>query len=525
MKKISDDSYASADSKSTENFNFEQEEIKMTNGFLKHSLSHLGYNSYDAIADIVDNSIEPNLNTSTVKILVNHKGNKITDIVIADDGDGMTMETLKNALSFASSNKDAKYNLGLYGTGLKTASLSIGYRLEILSKYVGTDEINYAYFDLTDVDPNAAPIKFFGSATPELVDYFNSFGFTKGTVVKISEIHHLCNNDFYSFTETLRKRLGTKNYRFIRDAEIDFILNDEPINAISPIGLNAVSPIKISPNGFGFDYKGLRIDLDVYWFKRTTEKKKEGYVTRQPSNSGFYIYRNNRLVGQGLSLGCLGKTSKDTWYNGTRIEMSINGQCDDIFNVSLTKIINESTDIEQGFLDKLKETVAPYLADSKIREQEYTPKPEISEDTEKALADVTKKINDNKLLNVTRPSKPKNKNPKKQQNPNPHKSPKTNFKNNDWFGGYRFEERSEFDPIYKTLIEEGLVYCVINSNHPFYKYFLAECDKDTKQAIAIYFACQYKGLKDCGYYNDESIAEAIDELMLRTSEAFRILYR
>jgi hypothetical protein len=88
---------------------------------LTESLRDIGYDFPSAVADIVDNSIMAD--ASRVEILIEFDG---TDSVvsIADDGCGMTANGLIEALRYGSRRNYSREDLGRYGLGLKTASLS-----------------------------------------------------------------------------------------------------------------------------------------------------------------------------------------------------------------------------------------------------------------------------------------------------------------------------------------------------------------------------------------------------------------
>ena len=88
---------------------------------LTESLRDIGYDFPAAVADIVDNSIMAE--ASRVDIVVEFDGED-SSVVIADDGAGMTANGLTEALRYGSRRTYSARDLGRYGLGLKTASLS-----------------------------------------------------------------------------------------------------------------------------------------------------------------------------------------------------------------------------------------------------------------------------------------------------------------------------------------------------------------------------------------------------------------
>lgn len=100
---------------------------------LMESMRAVGYTLESAIADLIDNSISAN--AENVRI---HFGSLAEDFVsIVDDGDGMSFtearEAMKLAATNARENRSGK-DLGRFGLGLKTASLSQCRDLTLVSK-------------------------------------------------------------------------------------------------------------------------------------------------------------------------------------------------------------------------------------------------------------------------------------------------------------------------------------------------------------------------------------------------------
>ena len=88
---------------------------------LTESLRDIGYDFASAVADIVDNSIMAG--ASRVEILIEFDGTD-SAVFVADDGRGMTANGLLEALRYGTRRTYSRGDLGRYGLGLKTASLS-----------------------------------------------------------------------------------------------------------------------------------------------------------------------------------------------------------------------------------------------------------------------------------------------------------------------------------------------------------------------------------------------------------------
>lgn len=100
------------------------------------SLRDVGYtNSVSAVCEHVDNAVQ--WGAKNVRVYFNERGRRgdvKIDVLIVDDGVGMSPETLRVAMSFGGSTVfDRREGIGRFGVGMKTAALSMGPRLEVYS--------------------------------------------------------------------------------------------------------------------------------------------------------------------------------------------------------------------------------------------------------------------------------------------------------------------------------------------------------------------------------------------------------
>lgn len=95
------------------------------------SLRALGYDLPQAIADIVDNSVAAH--STKIDIDIKVEGTS-PSIIISDNGHGMSETRLREALRYGSRREYVKGDLGKFGLGLKTASLSQCQALTVASR-------------------------------------------------------------------------------------------------------------------------------------------------------------------------------------------------------------------------------------------------------------------------------------------------------------------------------------------------------------------------------------------------------
>ena len=122
---------------------------------LMSSLRHLGYSNHAAISDLIDNSLDADAQNIAVDV-ERVKGDFVISIV--DDGSGMDDHTLDEAMKLGSdTERNVASDFGLYGMGLVTASISIGRRLQVMTRGVDGDLI--AISDLDEVVRRNAFVK------------------------------------------------------------------------------------------------------------------------------------------------------------------------------------------------------------------------------------------------------------------------------------------------------------------------------------------------------------------------------
>jgi hypothetical protein len=98
---------------------------------LVQSLRDLGYDFVHAVADLGDNSVTARASKIAIEIRFDGADSWIK---IADNGTGMTAETLNEAMRYGSERKYEADELGKFGLGLKTASTSQCRRLTVVSR-------------------------------------------------------------------------------------------------------------------------------------------------------------------------------------------------------------------------------------------------------------------------------------------------------------------------------------------------------------------------------------------------------
>lgn len=117
---------------------------------LIRSLRDLGYDFNQAVADLIDNSIEAS--ATRIEINVEFDGDN-SRVEIIDDGRGMPPNQLAESMRYGSERDYGEHDLGKFGLGMKTASMSQCQRLVVASRHKGPGRQLAAYtWDLAHIE-------------------------------------------------------------------------------------------------------------------------------------------------------------------------------------------------------------------------------------------------------------------------------------------------------------------------------------------------------------------------------------
>lgn len=513
-----------------------QKNIKVNDSFIVNALRNCGYNNYSALADIIDNSLEPEVNSTYVKVDFETEGSgadktTIKSILVIDDGCGMTPEVLEEAMSLGSeTGKNGLSNLGMYGAGMKTASFSIGQKMEVFTKVSG-DEVNYAVISLENQINNHEGIfvdyATFAKGTEEYKWFKSTVGADHGTIVKISVLDNLKNKNFYVFKNTLKNKIGEYFNKYIYANVVKFYVRKDEVPYVDLMGNTMENDLM----GEGsFEIEGHTISYRAWYMPRvggvesTMEnnehvKNSDGseYTLRTFNNQGMYIYRQNRLVGKALTLGVW---ARDPWKNGFRCEIFVDGTCDSLFGSTFTKMIGEKSKdyLSQALVDKLSAEINPYATEAAKRDKKDSNArkendPAAKKATEEFYQRVLNKQNGNMMLKANRKgeNKPKTEDEKEhktrgpQKNPNPIKE-----RSNKWLDGFEERPMGRTADMYGMERSNGKRIIVINTDHPFYQKFYSRLDNDLKFIMAQIISCEEIAKQNVNYYGAEEVQQTID---------------
>lgn len=354
---------------------------KMNAARVCFGISRIGYTPASAICDIIDNAVSANATEINVKIIPKNekfnknKKNNIEEYLIIDNGKGMDISAIENALDLGSN--DFFYTpdtLSKFGLGLKSASFAQGKRLEVISgdgnsihkEYVDLDEIGEEYFSVEEE---------LNEKDKELIEkYFTNKN--RGTIIRISKIYTNNHPSINTTLEELKEKIGVIYYYFLKD-RLNIYINDEEIEAFDPLFVQEAGNNNLDENEW--DGKTVQwiskpdeimIDpeakingkIEITMLPHPRVSKIEGISDKiirdkyhiNANNYGFYVYRNDRLINWANRLDII---PQDQDYYAFRGRINIHSDADDAFNIDISK---SHISLSQEAKDTLDDYIASY---------------------------------------------------------------------------------------------------------------------------------------------------------------------
>ncbi len=322
---------------------------------LIRSLRDIGYEFVDAVADIVDNSVEAG--ATVISIFLKFDGEE-SYLTIADNGIGMASKEIQEALRFGSSRAYGESDdLGRYGLGLKTASLSQCERLTVSARR-GEERarINSYCWDLGHIE-NTNRWEVLKIEREELKDeVWNHLQQTTGTVVTWERLGRLLGYKYPSgeyarkqseqMLSSLKMHLGMVFHRFlageVSGKRIAIYVNDQRVPAWDPYSRGEPNTQKLEPMLIPLEFNGTTYNIKVLPYilppqslysssKAHLHASGPGKWNKQ---QGLYIYRSNRIIQAG---GWSGLRTSDEHTKLVRMAVFIPSQLDELFQVNVAK--------------------------------------------------------------------------------------------------------------------------------------------------------------------------------------------
>jgi len=323
---------------------------------LIEALRNIGYSIETAVADIIDNSITAGASQINIRFSWN-SGDPW--LAIIDNGSGMEKVELINAMRFGSMNpleiRDEK-DLGRFGLGMKTASLSQCRHLTVLSKRNGQTTCcdwdleklsqpenkgwNLHVVDYATIEPD----KMVGLLFKETLLNYDS-----GTIVfweeidRIKEQGHALSqeNIFNELIDNTRKHLELVFHRFLSPdpgkKRVSIIMNGYELPAFNPFNPKNLATQELSEQKIYLN--GEIITVQPYILPHHNKVSQEEYKQYSGEggylqNQGFYVYRNRRLIIKGTWFRLI---KKEELNKLIRVKVDIPNSLDYLWKIDVKK--------------------------------------------------------------------------------------------------------------------------------------------------------------------------------------------
>lgn len=324
---------------------------------LLESLRNLGYSMETAIADIIDNSISADADAINIDFSWNDGD---PWLAITDNGCGMTRTELVSAMRFGSVSPfvtRSSSDLGRFGLGLKTASLSQCRHLTVLSKregtvsccewdlnriaHIGEDVWNLGILDHDDIVQRELLWSIYQRALRHM---------ESGTIVlwesidRISERNPGTSQDAYfnSRIDDTRNHLQLVFHRFLSPEEVGrkkvhIFMNLDELVAFNPFNPRNVATQELEKQHIILD--GSTIVVQPYVLPHHNKVSRQEYEEYAGQggylhNQGFYVYRNRRLIIKGTWFRLI---KKEELNKLLRVRVDIPNTLDHLWRIDVRK--------------------------------------------------------------------------------------------------------------------------------------------------------------------------------------------
>lgn len=277
---------------------------------LMASMRAIGYSFKTAIADLVDNSIAAFANSVSIHL----DGSKGDYLWVLDNGNGMSKEELRVAMKLAGrsvSYARSATDLGRFGLGLKTASLSQAKRLTVVTYY--NEHMLAADWDIDRVlETGQWTLRWLSDSDIAQVPGSNNLKLQgKGTLVvwqkldvffdEVSDVErHVAQS-----LEILANHLSLVFHRYLarKANRLSISVNAKSLSPFDPFLDSNLQGVQVQPEQT-FQVAGSTIKIKPYILPQISKMSKKQrelalFEGTARESQGFYVYRADRLLAWG----------------------------------------------------------------------------------------------------------------------------------------------------------------------------------------------------------------------------------
>lgn len=367
-------------------------------GRVFQALGRIGYDPVSALLDLVDNSVSANATSVLINVHQEREERRegqrgrpratLKSLVVVDNGCGMDEDELAKALTLGSSSeKYSEHTLSKFGMGLKTATSSLGKRLEIISRSKNDLKPHKVVLDQDIINKKQDYVYELTNPTMEDLSELDACAQGKpGTLIRVTKLRKDSLPNTAEIIKGLKDKAGVIYYYYLKGiAEgshpVSLKINDEDVKPVDPLFVDEIETDDANLNEHTWDgllpkwitkSQSIQLDSDAStWAKiditqlphppsvdiKGPMKRNEcrSHYLIGAGNYGFYIYRNWRLISWADSLGFV---PQDQDLYAFRGRLLITSDADDILNIDVTKSRIHLSEIAENQLEpEIREAV------------------------------------------------------------------------------------------------------------------------------------------------------------------------
>jgi hypothetical protein len=457
--------------------------IEPTDRFYLESLRSVNYDTYSAINELIDNSIDAE--STQIEIIYDKKK---SILIIKDNGRGMSTDVLSNIMNLGCDRTYNQSQIGYFGMGLKSASLNL------LNLDKEDEEFNNSVEILTCDGVETSKIIWEPNKSVKTFHVFKLNVETQemGTSIILNGVV-----DFYD--SVLKKNLGVVFYPTLKNNIVNIIVNGEKVIGTDPLyrSSDKTNTNYVTSTVLGEEIKITAVAIDsleerIPWDGKINNKgdQTDGWSF---AKYGCYIIYGGRYIEVGGTT--LNTRLFDSWYSRTRLEFTIPKTLTESFKITFNK--TSGIKINKELMPDLHNKIGDLFTwgRSKRSEELKLRKQLISSEEEKENEDIVKLMNKSALNAGIVPPKTTEEIKKKIKvsfEANPNKEPKEKTKDKEpkkarvvekKIFDVKFDDLGSVSVFWKLTFENDLFTIYVNTSHPFYRRIYSNLNKEAKLGI------------------------------------------
>lgn len=335
----------------------EYDEVAPKASSMIESMRAYGYTLATAIADLIDNSIAAESRNVWLEARWAGRDSWFT---IADDGAGMSESELRDAMRLGSTNprlERAPADLGRFGLGLKTASLSQCRRLTVFSKQEGST-VHIRRWDLDHLaQEGVAGWQLLRAPHPDSqADVSRIHEEASGTIVLWEVLDRILQDEesgidklrshFLRVVDEVEQHLGMVFHRYLDGPRprLQIVFNGQKVEPWDPFLEGHPATQRTPEEAISLPGHILNIAVRGYVLPHKDKLSDEEHSKASGpdgwnAQQGFYLYRNERLIVAGGWLGLGGSRgwTREEHYKLARIRLDIPNSMDHLWHLDVKK--------------------------------------------------------------------------------------------------------------------------------------------------------------------------------------------